>query len=115
MYMYVSTFFFTNTHISHSSDPSLTVEQVKPIMMQMTDWAEPGDYIIIPHARAVIIRQQHESEDEQRAQASIYYVHVNPFSSWHDLAGILYRSSQPKAVVDAFRALLPKPKGDESV
>ena len=84
-------------------------------MVHVTNWIKPGALcVIVPHARAVIIRQQHESEHQRRAQASVYYVHINPFASWHNLARILYHSSQCKSAVDTFRAYLPKLKGKES-
>ena len=100
------------------TDPSLTVQKVKPILVQLNDWAAPhGEgstyitYHIVPKARANIIRQHNASNDQQCSLASYYYINIFPPASWHHLAGILYLTEQSKAAVDAFRVQLPKPKG----
>ena len=83
--------------------------------MQLNDWAEPRGNIttlhLFPMARANIIRQLNASKDQQCSLASYYYVNIGPWASWHNLAGILYKTGQSKAAVDAFRVQLPKPKG----
>ena len=97
------------------TDPSLTVQRVKTIFVQLNDWAQPHGlvtrYQIIPNARAKIIRQHSASKDQQCSLASYYYVNINPKASWPNLARILYWTEQSKAAVDAFRVQLPKPKG----
>ena len=97
------------------TDPSLTVQNAEPIFARLNHWAKPHGggttYLIIPSARAEIIRQQNASKDQQCSLASYYYVNINPWASWHYLARILYKTEQSKAAIDAFRVQLPKPKG----
>ena len=96
------------------TDPSLTVQKVKPILVQLNDWAEPRGkvvYLLFPRARAKVIRQHNASKDHQYSLASYYYVNINSVASWHNLARVLYLTEQSKAAVDAFRVQLPKPKG----
>ena len=100
------------------TDPSLTAEKVKPIFVQLNNWAEPHGkgstftrYFIVPKARAKIIHQYNVSKDQQCSLASYYYVNIIPWASCHDLADMLYKTEQSKAAVDAFRVQLPKAKG----
>ena len=80
--------------------------------MNMRDWAGIGHIIIVPDARAEVIRHQYPSDDDQRRQGAQYYITVHPWASWEDLAGRLYWYEEHRAL-KTLKDVLPKPKGNQ--
>ena len=78
----------------------------------MSDWAILVFVTHLPPARAQVILHRHQADHEQRRQGAVYYVNVNPTSSWGDLAGELYRYKDNRAM-EVFKAQLPKAKGNQ--
>ena len=70
----------------------------------------PGSPIIVPVSRADIIRENC-SHKGIRKKAAQYYININPFSNWGDLAEMLYTAREERAI-NIFKAHLPIPKGN---
>lgn len=108
---------YTSVSNLHSADSSLTIERVSPVFVSMTDWAVLKNHVgrcdVIPDSRAENIRSQYPSDNDQRKQAAIYYVNVDPAASWESLARFLYMY-QEVAALKAFKEYLPKIIGNQN-
>ena len=57
-----------------------------------------GGYIIVPSARARVIRQLFNDVMDQKKQAEQYYTLYHPASSWKHLSVRLYQAGETSAV-----------------
>ena len=85
--------------------------------MNLRDWEHIYCHMIIPRARAAVIRSQYPSLNEQQTQAAFYYVNCNCNASWSDLAKKLswWREccgEEAAAAIETFKSQLPKPQGE---
>ena len=82
------------------SDPTLTVENVGPIMEMVEDWREIANsgFIDIPDAIRERIIQHHTTDKEQSCAAGEWWVHTYPAPSWNNLAIVLYHNGEDRAV-----------------
>ena len=92
------------------SDPTLTVENIGPIMEMVEDWRKVASNILnicIPYAIQERITQHHTTDKEQSRAAGEWWVHTHPSPSWNRLANALYNEGEYKAV-DKMTQYLPK-------
>ena len=82
------------------SDPTLTVENIGPIMEVVEDWRRvaTNSFIYIPYAIRERITQHHTTDKEQSCTAGEWWVHTGPYPSWHALAGALYNTGEYTAL-----------------
>ena len=85
-----------------STDPTLTPPHTIPVFEAITrDWHQIGNdtkQIIVPDARAAVIRQQFSDPLDQRRRGGEYYALYCPWASWKGLSLNLYRAGETKAV-----------------
>lgn len=99
------------------TDSSMTVQLVTPIFMKMHDWTSIGKtdpkIVIIPNARADVIRMRCSSIFDQRKEAAAYFVNVYIHASWERLAHDLYfYYLEENEAMQAFKDNLPKRIGN---
>ena len=85
------------------SDPTLTVENIGPIMEMVEDWRKVG----IPDAIQERIIEHHTTDKEQSCAAREWWVHTYPSPSWNSLANTLYYNGEDK-VLEKMAQYLPK-------
>lgn len=99
------------------ADPSPTDARVISILMEQEQWSSTGPFtcggiIFVPGNRSDIMRSQHISADDQKKEATKYYVKCSPYASWGNLAEGLYKAGEKRAT-EAFRTQLPEPIGNQ--
>ena len=89
-------------------DPTLTVENVNRVIAKV----EPKERMKLYEEGSVAekIQAQYSTESEREVAFIDAYVNCEPSSSWHKLAGVLYRLHHVAAVEDV-RPYLP-PRGE---
>ena len=82
------------------SDPTLTVENIGPVMEMVEDWRQLAkDYrIFIPDAIQERITQHYTTGKEQSCAAGEWWVNLHPFPSWNRLAIALYYKGEDRAL-----------------
>ena len=91
------------------SDPTLTVENIGPIMEVVENWRNVANNIniLIPDAIQERITQHHTTDKEQSHAAGEWWVHTYPFHSWDGLARTLYHRGEDQAL-EKMAQYLPK-------
>ena len=91
------------------SDPTLTVENIGPIMEMVEDWRKvaTSGVIDIPDAIQERITQHHTTDKEQSCVAGEWWVHTYHSPSWDRLAFALYYNGEDK-VLEKMTQYLPK-------
>ena len=79
------------------SDPTLTVENVREVMAEVTDWWRVG-IDLVPHSKVQEIHQQSSTEREKSLALGDYWVNTDPDVSWEKLARVLYQEGEERAV-----------------
>ena len=91
------------------SDPTLTVENIGPIMEMVEDWWKVANsgFIYIPDGIQERITQLHTTDKMQSRAAGEWWVHTDYSPSWDNLAVALYRKGQDTAL-EKMAQYLPK-------
>ena len=91
------------------SDPTLTVENIGPIMEMVEDWRKvaTSGIIYIPGAIRKRITKHHTTDKMQSHAAGEWWVHTYPSPSWDNLAIALYYTGQDTAL-EKMAQYLPK-------
>ena len=93
----------SNMYIHHYNivytDPSFTTQLVIPVFLAIVgDWERMGALILVPRARARVIRQKFNDDMDQKKQAGQYYTLYSPSGSWKDLSVRLFKDGETSAV-----------------
>ena len=80
------------------SDPTLTVENVREVMAEVTDWWRVGTDLGVPLSKQWEIHQQSSTEREKSLALGDYWVNTAPDASSERLATKLYRMGEHRAV-----------------
>ena len=82
------------------SDPTLTVENIGPLMEMVEDWRKvaTSSSIYIPDAIRERITQHHTTDKEQSCAAGEWWVHTYVSPSWDLLANALYHKGEDGAL-----------------
>ena len=97
--------------VLNSLDPTLTVDNVTGVMEKVTDggrkkvWSRCLGYDLF-----VDINSKCSSEKELLHTCSDIYVNCRPYSSWEDLARVLYQKVETAAVEEVRSYLNPRGK-----
>ena len=89
------------------SDPTLTVENIGPIMEMVENWREVANNIFIPDAIQERITQHHTTDKEKSCAAGEWWVHTYLSPSWDGLASALYHNGEYGAL-EKMTQYLPK-------
>ena len=81
-----------------TSDPTLTVENVREVMAEVGDWWEVGHWLHVSDSKRQEIKQQSSIEREKSLALGDYWVNTDPHVSWERLAKVLYYCGQEKAL-----------------
>ena len=94
-----------------SSDPTLTVENMKRIMAKVEQKArEDACERILDHKSKMKIQEQYPIDTERVVAYLDVYINCYPWTTWQRLAKVLYQRHQV-AAVEEVKAYLP-PRGD---
>ena len=95
--------------VSIPLDPTLTVENIGPIMEMVEDWRKvaTGGFINIPDAMQERITKHHATDKMQSRAAGEWWVHTDYSPSWDRLADALYYSGEDRAL-ERMTQYLPK-------
>ena len=81
------------------TDPSFTTQLVIPVFLAIVgDWERMGALILVPRARARVIRWKFNDDMDQKKQAGQYYTLYSPSGSWKDLSVRLFKDGETSAV-----------------
>ena len=75
----------------------------------MRDWSEEFYPTFIPEARVAVISKSQSAEEHK---AAAYFVQVHRDASWELLGRWVYEYEEEETI-KAFKAQLPKPKGNQ--
>ena len=91
------------------SDPTLTVENIGPIMEMVEDWRKvaTSGFLDIPHAIRERITKHHATDKMQSCAAGEWWVHTHYSPSWNRLASALYHKGEDRAL-EKMTQYLPK-------
>ena len=78
------------------------MEHIAPIFAVLIDWKLDDIYLggwnIVPAPRVDVICEAYESDSRQRVRAAHYFITINPFASWANLAACLFKSQEKRAM-----------------
>ena len=82
------------------SDPTLTVENIIPVMEAVRNWRKlASDYrFFIPVIIQERITEHHFTDKEQSCAAGEWWVHTGSSPSWDKLASVLYHNGEDRAL-----------------
>ena len=80
------------------SDPTLTTQNIAPIMKAVRNWRQLAFYFDIPDAIVARITEQHATHREQSHAAGEWWVHTDLSPSWDRLAHALYHEGEDRAL-----------------
>ena len=80
------------------SDPTLTVENVREVMVEVRDWVEVGIVLRVPYSKRQEIKQQSSTAREKCLALGDYWVNTDPDPSWKKLAKVLYWREEKRAL-----------------
>ena len=83
------------------SDPTLTVENVREVMVEVGNWWWVWNALDVPHSKVLEIRQQSSTEREKSLALGDYWVNTAPVASWEKLAKVLYNKGEERAAAVA--------------
>ena len=91
------------------SDPTVTVENIGPIMEMVEDWRKVATSFLIDIPDAILERiiQHHTTDKEQSCAAGEWWVHTHYIPSWDCLTGALYHEGEDQAL-ERMTQYLPK-------
>ena len=81
-----------------SSDPTLTVENMREVMAEVEDWWLLGASLGIPCPKQQEIKQQSSTEREKCLALGDYWINTDPDGSWEELARVLYLRREERAL-----------------
>ena len=80
------------------TDPTLTVENIGPVMEAVGNWQLLATSFNIPSAIRERITHLHTTDKEQSCAAGEWWLCTHTFPSWNDLARALYRNREDRTL-----------------
>ena len=77
-----------------TSDPTLTVENVREVMAEVGNWMGVAIWLDVPDSKRKEISRQSSTEKEKCLALGDYWVNTVPDGSWEKLAWALYRGGE---------------------
>ena len=74
------------------------MENVREVMAEVGNWERVGSLLGVPYSKQQEIKQQSSTEREKSLALGDYWVNTAPDASWEELARLLYRRGEERAL-----------------